>query len=604
MQTVPDFAGLKDALIVLGAAGLVIPLFHRLRVSPVLGFMLVGMAVGPFGLGRLVGRVPVLSFLTLRDPATIAPMAQFGVVLLLFVIGLELSFERLWVMRRVVFGLGPLQLALSAALLTGVGLAAGLAWQAAVVLGLAGAMSSTAVGLQVLAERRSLNTRFGRASFAVLLFQDLAVMPILVMIGLLGPNGAAAGGPHGLLLAGAQGLAAVAAIVGLGRLALRPLFRSVARTQSPDLFMAACLLVVIGAALAAGSAHLSMALGALIGGLLLAGTEYRRAVEITIEPFKGLLVGVFLISIGMGLDLGWVFAHPLVVLAVAGALLAVKLAVIAGLGRGFGLSWAGGAQAGLLLAPGGEFGFVILTTAAGQRLLDTATAQTALVVTALTMAAIPMLAALGGKTVQRLTPAVPIDPALLAPTDAAGSPGVIVAGFGRMGRMVGALLDRHGVAWMAIERDVDTVSRARAAGRPVYYGDVARIALLRGIGIGDAAALVVTMDDRDAVDAVVATARQERADLPIIARARDAGHAAHLYRIGASNAVPETIEASLQLGEAVLTDIGVPAGPVIVSIHETRAALQDDIRRMAPEARPQPLGRRRLRDLKRPVRSE
>jgi K+:H+ antiporter len=604
METVPDIAGFKDALIVLGAAALVIPLFHRLRVSAVLGFMLVGVAVGPFGLGRLVDRFPLLSFVTMPGPAAIAPVAQFGVVLLLFMIGLELSFERLWVMRRLVFGLGPLQLLLSAVLLTGAALCAGLAWQASVVLGLAGAMSSTAVGLQVLAERKALGTRFGRASFAVLLFQDLAVMPVLFAIGLLTPSGAPAGGLDALFLAGGQGLLAVGAIVLLGRLAVRPLFRGVARTQSSDLFMAACLLVVIGAALAAAAAHLSMALGALIGGLLLAATEYRRAVEVTIEPFKGLLVGVFLISVGLGLDLGRVIAHPVLVLGLCALLVGVKLVVVALLGRGFGLSWSGGTQAGLLLAPGGEFGFVILVAAVGQRVLAPDVAQTALVVTALTMATIPLLAALGGRTVRRLAPVVAIDPALLAPAEAVGSTGVIVAGFGRTGRMVGGLLDRHGVAWLAIDRDVDAVARERAAGRPVYYGDASRIALLHGIGIGSAAALVVTMDDRDAVDAVVVAARQERTGLPIIARARDAAHAAHLYRIGASNAVPETIETSLQLGEAVLTDIGVPAGPVIVSIHETRAALQDDIRRMAPQAAPRPLGRRRLRDLKRPVRPE
>ncbi|MGH7042439.1 MAG: cation:proton antiporter, partial [Acetobacteraceae bacterium] len=390
MDAVPDLAGFKEALIVLGAAGLVIPVFYRARISSVLGFMLVGMAVGPFGLGRLVGRFPVLSYVTIADPAAIAPVAQFGVVLLLFMIGLELSFARLWVMRRLVFGLGPLQLVLSAGVLSGIALAAGLPWQTAVVLGLAGAMSSTAVGLQVLGERKALNTRFGRASFAVLLFQDLAVMPVLFAIGLLVPGHAAAGGSHGLLLAAGQGLLAVGAIVGLGRLALRPLFRSVARTQSPDLFMAACLLVVIGAALATAAAHLSMALGALIGGLLLAATEYRRAVEVTIEPFKGLMVGVFLISIGMSLDLGWVATHPLLVLASCAVLLGVKLAVVVPLGRGFGLSWLGGTQAGLLLGPGGEFGFVILAVAAGQGLLVASTAETALVVTALTMAAIPL----------------------------------------------------------------------------------------------------------------------------------------------------------------------------------------------------------------------
>jgi len=604
METLPDIGGLREALIVLGAAALVIPLFHRLRVSPVLGFLLVGVAVGPYGLGRLVGAFPPLGLITLRHPASIAPVARFGVVLLLFMIGLELSAERLWVMRRWVFGLGAAQLLASAALLAGVAWAAGFGRQGAIVLGLAGAMSSTAIGLQVLAERKALATRFGRASFAVLLFQDLAVMPVLFAIGLLLPShaipgGATQGGVRALALAAGQGLAAVAAIVGLGRLALRPLLRGVARTQSPDLFMAACLLVVLGAALSAAAAHLSMALGALIGGMLLAGTEYRRAVEVTIEPFKGLGVGVFLIAVGMGLDLGRVVAQPGLVLGGCALLLGLKLAVMALAGRGAGLSGADAARAGLLLAPGGEFGLVILAQAGADGLLPSGVAASAQVVTALTMALLPLLAALGGGAARRL--AAPVDPALLAPQsdqEGGAAPGVILAGYGRMGRMVGDLLDRHGVIWLGIERDVDVVTRARAAGRPVYYGDAAQILLLRRIGIAGARALVATMDNRAAIDAVVAAAHQERADLPVIARARDAGHAAHLYRLGASNAVPETIEASLQLSEAVLTDLGLPAGPVIVSIHETRAALQAEIRRAAPSAPAVAAGRRRLRDLR------
>ncbi len=596
MDIAPHFAAFKETLIVLGAAALVIPLFHRLRVSTALGFLLVGVAVGPFGFGRLVGRVPVLSYVTIGDPAAIAPLAGFGVVLLMFMIGLELSFSRLWVMRRLVFGLGPLQVLVSAALLAGVARLAGQGGPAAVVLGLAGAMSSTAVGLQVLAEQKWLNTRFGRAGFAVLLFQDLAVMPILFALGLLAP-GRAGGGLRGLALAGGQGVAAVVAIIVLGRLALRPVFRSVARTRSPDLFMAACLLVVIGAALLTAAAHLSMALGALIGGLLLAGTEYRREVEVMIDPFKGLLVGVFLISVGMSLDLAEVAAHPLVVLAVCLVLLGAKLVVVVLLGRGFGLPWASGLRAGLLLGPGGEFGFVLLAVAAGQGLLAPAEARIAVLATALTMAAMPLLAQFGHHATRRLVPPAPVDPSLLPPQVADGSPGVIVAGFGRMGRMVAALLEHHRIPYLAIDRDADCVAQERAAGRPVHYGDITHAALLRRIGIATARALVVTLDDAQAVDTLVAAALAEHPGLRIIARARDAAHAAHLYRIGASNAVPETIEASLQLSEAVLTDLGVPAGPVIVSIHEKRASLQAEIKEMAPDAAPRGLTRRRLRAL-------
>ena len=596
MHALPEIAGLKEALIVLGAAGLVIPLFHRIRISPVVGFLLVGVIVGPFGLGRFAGQIPLLGAVTMDDPRAIAPVAGFGVVLLLFMIGFELSFARLWVMRRLVLALGGAQLVVSAGLLAAAAHLAGASWTAAAVLGLAGAMSSTAIGLQTLAERRALGTRAGRASFSVLLFQDLAVLPVLVGVGLLLPAGAAHPGAWALAEGLGRGLGAIVAIVLLGRLALRPVLRSVARTRSPDLFMAACLFVVIGAALSAAAAGLSMALGALLGGLLLAGTEYRRAVEATIEPFKGLAVGVFLISVGMGLNLDLVAAHPGAVAGGLAALLAIKFAVVLASGRAVRLPRRSAAMAGLLLAPGGEFGLVILAQAAGQGLLGARLGGIAQAVTALGMALIPALAALGGRAA-RLAPA-PVDAALLAP--AGEAPRVILAGFGRMGRMVGRLLDRHGVAWLALEYDVETVVRARREQCPVYYGDASQVALLRGVGVGTAAALVVTMDAPAAVEAVVAAARRESPGLRVVARARDAAQAARLYRAGATNAVPETIEASLQLAEAVLTELGVPMGPVIVSIHETRAALQAELRAAAPQAPAAPPGRRRLRDLARP----
>src|SRR2546421_4338470 len=296
METAPlDTSFYKQALIVLGAAGVVIPLFHRLRVSPVLGFMLVGIVVGPFGLASLAPHLPWLSAITISTPASIEPIAQLGVVLLLFMIGLELSFERLWVMRRLVFGLGSLQVVLCAAVLAGAAILLGYSWLSAVVIGLALAMSSTAVVIQVLSEEKRLNTTTGRTSFAVLLFQDLAVVPLLLVLGTFAPtthvSSVAAFG-----VAVGQALLAVAAIVALGRLVLRPLFRSVARTRSAELFVAACLLVVIGTALATAAAGLSMALGSLIGGLLLAGTEYRRPGKGPLQPCKGLRLGGVRIS--------------------------------------------------------------------------------------------------------------------------------------------------------------------------------------------------------------------------------------------------------------------------------------------------------------------
>src|SRR5690242_2416004 len=596
METIPlDSSFYKQALIVLGAAGVVIPLFHRLRLSPVLGFMLVGIVVGPFGLASLIPHLPWLSAVTISPPASIEPIAELGIVLLLFMIGLELSFERLWVMRRLVFGLGSLQVVLCAAVLAGVAILLGQNRISAGVVGLAFAMSSTAVVIQVLSDEKRLNTATGRTSFAILLFQDLAVVPILLVLGTFAPtthvSSLAAFG-----VAVGQALLAVAAIVALGRLVLRPLFRSVARTRSAELFVAACLFVVIGTALATAAAGLSMALGSLIGGLLLAGTEYRRQVEVTIEPFKGLAVGVFLISIGMSLDIRTLGTQPLLVLAVVACVVGLKLIVVTGLTRAFGLNWAHSLHTGLLLGPGGEFAFVIVSVARGEHLLAPDDSQVMLFVTALTMATIPPLSRLGSGLAPRLATKRQVDPSILVPQVSDALPRVIVAGFGRVGQTVAAMLEVHKVPYVAIDRDADRVARQRKQGAPVYFGDVTGVDLLQRLHLETARALVLTLDDPASADELVAAARRQREDLLIIARARDSAHAAHLYRIGASDAVPETIEASLQLCEAVLVDVGVPMGPVIASIHEKRAALQAGIKAMAPEAKVRTLGRRRLRD--------
>jgi monovalent cation:H+ antiporter-2, CPA2 family len=338
-----------------------------------------------------------------------------------------------------------------------------------------------------------------------------------------------------------------------------------------------------------------MPLGALIAGLLLAVTEYRRQVEVTIAPFKGLFVGVFLISIGMSLDLRTMVGDPALVFGGIAAVLLLKLLVIAPLVRAFGLNWGNGLKVGLLLAPGGEFGFVIVSVAVGAHLLTPAVASQVLFVTALTMATIPGLSKLGNRLAPRLAPTVGVDPSLLLP-DVPSLPRVIIAGFGRVGQTVAAMLEVHKVPYVAIDADADRVADQRKLGKPVYFGDMTQIELLRRVHLGTARALVVTIDDTKVADILVAGARAERDDLLIVARARDAGHAARLYRVGASDAVPETIEASLQLSEAVLVDLGVAMGPVIASIHEKRAELQLAIKAMAPDAEVRTLGRKRLRD--------
>jgi len=596
METAPDMSLYKVVLIVLGAAGVVIPLFQRLRVSSVVGFMLVGMVVGPFGLGSLTGYYPWLRAVTIDAPEAIQPIADLGVALLLFMIGLELSFERIWLMRRLVFGLGALQVTLTAATLAGVSLLFGQTATGAVVIGIALAMSSTAVVLQVLSEEKRLHSLSGRSSFTILLFQDLAVVPALFVLGALASNAQPSSSAIGVGIAVARAVLVVAAIVALGRLVLRPLFRTVARAHSTACFIAACLFVVIASALATASAGLSMAIGALIGGLLLAGTEYRRQVEITIEPFKGLLVGVFLISIGMGLNIGIILAHPIIILAAASGLVLLKLFIITLLVRAFGLPWVSGMQSGLLLGPGGEFGFVILSIGMSKALLDSVDGSFVLIVAALTMAAIPLLSKLGQILAPRITPKIAVDPMLMLPAIPDTVPRVIVAGFGRVGQMVTAMLEVHKVPYVAIDLDADLVARQRARGRVIYYGDLKRTELLRRLHLETVRALVITIDNPEAADRLVTEARAERPDLLIIARARDARHAAQLYRSGASDAMPETVEASLQLSEAVLVDIGIPMGPVIASIHEKRTELQSDIKALAPDVIVRSISRRRLRN--------
>jgi monovalent cation:H+ antiporter-2, CPA2 family len=588
----------KEALIVLAAAAVVIPIFVKLKVSPVLGFLLVGMVVGPYGFGALAAQAPALAEFAITETDRIALVAELGVVLLLFMIGLELSFNRIWLMRRLVFGVGGLQVLVSTLVLAGVAHLLGLSWEPALVVGLALAMSSTAIIIQVLAEEKRLALAEGRATFSVLLFQDIAVVPILFVVTMLGQQGEG-GGFMAFVLGLGQAVLAVAVIVVIGRQVLRPLFRLVAQTRSTELFMAACLLVIIGTGLLTALAGLSMALGALIAGILLAETEYRRQIEVLVEPFKGLLLGVFLISIGMSINLPFLAAAPALVLGAALGLVLVKAAIVLVAARGFGLALPIGLKSGLLLGPGSEFTFVILGLAVSLGVVAKAPADFALLIAALTMAVIPLLSAIGVRASTRLPGARSADVVALSVLPADDAPRVIVAGFGRVGRLVAAMLEAHKVPYLAIDADADRVARERKAGRPIYFGDMRNTQLLHRCGLGTATALVVTLDDADGADRVVQAARAERADLLIVARAKDASHAAQLYRLGASDAVPETIEASLQLAETLLVDLGKPMGPVIASIHEKRAELRQEIQTAAPGLEDRLAARRRLRDLAR-----
>jgi CPA2 family monovalent cation:H+ antiporter-2 len=538
----------------------------------------------------LADRLPWLGAIMLNRPETIAPIAELGISMMMFMIGLEMSLERLRVMRRLVFGFGLLQFVLCAVTIGAIAYAIGASPLLAVIVGAALSMSSTAVVVQVLSHEKRLGGPVGRASLAVLLLQDIAAVPVLFVIGVVGAGGGA------LTWTIVQAVVVVLGLIVAGRLVLRPLFRSVARTGSPELFVAACLLVVLATGLTTAEVGVPMELGSLIAGLLLAETEFRRQIEVTIDPFKGLLLGVFLISVGMSLDLAGIVADaPRVVLGGV-VLVVVKLAIIACLARAFGLRWLTGLQAGLLLGPGGEFGFVILGLAHVEGLIGGDVVRFPLVVAAATMACIPLLSTLGRRMLRGARVAPVVDPALLLPQVDDATPRVIIAGFGRVGETVASLLERHNVAYVAVDADPDRVADQRKVRRSVYWGDITQPELLHRLHVESARALVVTMGDHAASDRLVAAARLARRDLLIMVRARDARHAAHLYAIGATDAVPETIEASLQLSEAVLVELGVPMGPVIAAIHEHRAELQAQIKVMAPRAEVRARGRRRLRD--------
>ncbi len=567
MNETLDYSLYREALLFLVTAGVVAPLFFRLHISPVLGYLLAGLALGPFGLGALAGRASWLDAFAISNVETIDRIASFGVVVLLFTMGLELSFERIRRMRRLVFGLGLSQVVVTILALTGTASAVGLAPASALVVAAALSVSSTAIVIPTLIEGKRLAAPVGRASFAVLLFQDLAVAPLLVIAATL--SGAGDRGLGALLIETLLPAAlALAGLIVFGRLALRPFFRFVAETRSAEFFMAACLLVVLGDGLLAAASHLSMALGAFVAGLLLAETEYRREIEVTIEPFKGLLLGLYFVSVGAGINPLLILARPGLIIGLAASFVAIKILILFGLARAFRLPARVSAEMALLLGPGGEFGFVMVGAALAGGLVDRALATTLVTSIAISMVAIPALARVGAL----------IDPLIRARTDAppeepppeGDAPRVILVGYGRVGALIGDMLDIHDIPFVAVDADARVVARAREAGKPVYYGDASRAEYLRRSGLETARAVVVTMDSPGANETVVETTRKLRPDVTLVARARDADHAHKLYDLGVTDAVPETVEASLQLAEATLVDLGVPMGFVIASIHAKR----------------------------------
>ncbi len=578
MSATLDIANYKDTLLFLGTAGVVVPIVHRFRISPVIGFLAAGAILGPYGLGRFTGLYAPLDWITLDKSESMEGLAEFGVVFLMFVVGLELSLSRLLTMRRLVFGLGLGQVGVSALVIGGVALGFNFSPAAALILGTSLALSSTAIVVEILAGQKRLTTATGRATFAVLIAQDLAVVPILFIVEAMGASGDSL--IAGLLAALAKGVIAIAAITVAGRLVLKPLFRIVAETDNVELFVATTLLVTIGTALAAAAAGLSMALGGFVAGLLLAETEYRRAIEATIEPFKGLLLGVFFFSVGVGFD-GMTLVHaPVQIISMVIGLVAVKALITAVLGRMLKLSWPAAIKSGFLIGPGGEFAFIVIGLAVTGKVLSAEAAAPILAVVALSMAGVPLFDWLGRRFSARIEVIAPPDPATLVVPPSDDAARAIVVGFGRVGLLVSRMLERHKVPYIAVDRSAATVSLARQQNRPVYFGDCSNPVFLKTLGIEQATAFIITVDAPSMVDEIVEAVRSMRKDIVIVARARDSNHARHLYEIGVTDAVPETIEASLQLSEAALVGLGVPMGPVIASVHEQR----DEIRQKLTKA--------------------
>ncbi len=533
---------LRDFLIILVAAVVVVSLFRRLRASAVLGYLVAGALIGPSGLGLL------------RDIGATAGLAQLGVVFLLFSIGLELSIERLVALRRYVFGLGAAQVVVTTLAFSAALRALGLGSGAALILGSGLALSSTAVVLRMLIERRELGRAPGRIAFAVLLFQDLAVVPLLTLVPLLGHPGAA------ILpaLGGAFAKAAVAliVIVALGRLALRPTLRVVARGGTPELFTGIVLLVVLGVGWLTEQAGLSMALGAFLAGLLMAETEYRPQVEGDIQPFRGILLALFFMTVGMGLDLALLRDKLPLLLGLLMVLLLAKSSILALLGRVFGLPLAVSAAVGIMLAQGSEFGFVVFSLARQAEVISSDTAQVAMLVVGLSMAVTPALLALGRAVLRRLERHPAVSHGSLTEEAEKISDHVIIAGFGRVGQTLGLLLEARFIPYVALDLNPELVAEARRRGRPVFFGDASRADVLKAAGLERARLAVSTLDEPEIAGRAVGVLRQLMPALPILARGRDAPDCEKLVRAGATVAVPEIVEGSLQLGGVLLRQLG------------------------------------------------
>lgn len=552
------FPFLREILLFLILAGILIPTLQRLRINQVLGFLAVGTLVGPFGLGLAASHVHWLSWLTFPSGPGVSMLAEIGVLFLMFMIGLELSAARLWSLRRWVFGAGSAQVLASAAIIgAAVVFLLGEAVPTAIILGLVLSLSSTAVVMQLMSEQQSTGSRLGQAAFAVLMLQDLAVVPILILIGALAKgNGDGAAMLAVVTMAKAGGAIALIYLVG-GRV-IHPLFKAFARQRQPDVFMALILLSTFGIAGLSAAAGLSMALGALIAGQQQAETEFKHEVELMVEPFKGLLMGLFFMTVGMQIDTRQIVEAPLWLAAFVAGLVLVKAGVIALIFRIGRLPWPRAVEGGLLLGQGGEFAFIVIGYAISTKLLAPGLGARVMLAVGLSMFITPLLARLGrsiGERAERREQAhvMQVDDAELA----AARGRIIIAGYGRVGQQLGKLLGAQRIDFIAFENNARMVSTLHAQGVPVYFGNAARCELLRRVHADEAPAIVLTMDHPASALQAVRGIRRDFPHVPLFVRSRDEKHARALRLAGATVVVPETLEASLQLSAFVLETMGL-----------------------------------------------
>jgi monovalent cation:proton antiporter-2 (CPA2) family protein len=531
---------LSETAVFLAAAVVAVLISRRLKLGAVLGYLVAGIAIGPFGLA-FIGEVE-----------SVMHFAELGIVLLLFVIGLELQPSRLWVLRKSVFGLGTAQVLVSSIALGAAALAFGLDWRAALVVGLALSMSSTAFVLQVLAERGELTARHGRLSFSILLFQDLAVIPLLALIPLLGAGEGIPAGMQAWLAAGKAVLVIVLVVIG-GRYLLRPVFQAIAGSGIQEIFTAAALLTVIGTSLLLASVGLSMSLGAFLAGVLLADSEFRHELEANIEPFKGLLLGLFFMSVGMSVDLGILVAQPALILGIAVGLMLVKAAVLLAVGMAAGHGFASSRRLAVVLSQGGEFAFVLFALAVGSGVMPQPLVDLLVIAVTISMASTPLLLLLGdslGKPASRQQD---------ASYDEIDAPEarVLIAGFGRVGQIVGRVLVARGIPFTALDISSEQIESVRRFGNRAYYGDASRLDLLRAAKADKAEVFVLAIDDIESSLRAAETVRKHFPKLRIFARARNRFHAHRLMDLGIEHIMRETFVSSLELAEQVLAATGM-----------------------------------------------